>query len=395
MKGNLHPDNDLPVAERIAYLIAGFLRGTLTDAEHNELDAWVVASEENTRLFEHLTDEATIAEGLRWKEHLNEEATLQSIKARIRSPRKSRFRLLLPLSIAACVLLAALSIFFFTRTAPETPPVAQNNGGVQPGKDQAVLTLAGGRTIILDSAGSGMLANEGGVAIAKEPTGGIRYAGAGGTDLYQTLSIPRGGQYRLTLGDGTRVWLNAETSLRFPASFAAENRTVELQGEAYFEVAKDAGRPFRVAVRTRFGTPETVEVLGTHFNINGYVDDSSIRTTLLEGSVRVRHGPSSVVLKPGQAARGSSSGGLQVEEGDLSATAWKDGLFRFRSATIQTIAAQLSRWYDIEVEIRGAIPDHFNATIDRKEPLQDLLQVLEETHRVRFTLEGKKLIITP
>ncbi|RYZ91089.1 MAG: FecR family protein [Proteobacteria bacterium] len=394
MKGNFHPDNDLPVAERIAYLIAGFLRGTLTEAEHNELDAWVVASEENTRLFEHLTDETTIAEGLRWKEHLNEEAALQSIKARIGSPRKSRFRLLLPLSIAAS-LLVAIGIFFFTRTTPQPPPVAQDKGGIQPGKDQAVLTLAGGRTIILDSAGSGMLANERGVDIAKESAGGIRYAGAGGTDLYQTLSIPRGGQYRLVLGDGTRVWLNAESSLRFPASFADSGRTVELQGEAYFEVAKDAGRPFRVAVRTRFGTPQTVEVLGTHFNINGYGDDSSIRTTLLEGSVRVRHGPSYVMLRPGQAARGSANGGLQVEKGDPSATAWKDGLFRFRGATIQTIAAQISRWYDIDVQIRGNIPDHFNATIDRKEPLQDLLQVLQETHRVRFTLEGKKLIITP
>ncbi|GAA4339810.1 FecR family protein [Flaviaesturariibacter amylovorans] len=391
MNGNDLPDKDLPVAERIAYLIAGFLRGTLTTSEHNELDAWVVASEENTRLFEQLTDESTIEAGLRWQERLNEDAALEKVKGRI-APKPTRPLWLF--ALAACVLLFGIGLFLFTRTASAPSPVALSGTPGTPGRDQAVLTLAGGRTIILDAAANGTVASEGGIDVNKGAAGELLYQGTTAETLWHTVSIPRGGQYRLQLSDGSRIWVNAQSKLRFPASFADGERTVELEGEAYFEVAKDARRPFLVAVRVGAGTIQTVEVLGTHFNINGYGDEGGVRTTLLEGSVRVREGPHSVVLKPGEEASGE--GNLKVRAGDpVAATAWKDGLFRFRGASIQTIAAQLGRWYDLEVEVRGDIPDHFTATIDRKEPLQDLLKVLEDTRQVRFRLEGNKLIITP
>lgn len=398
MKPKASPgEPQLPLAERMAYLIAGFLRGTLTEAEHDELDAWIVESDENLRLFEELTDEENLQTAIAGRKRLEKERALPKPMepVGVTQSRQPLLRSLFPYLIAAALMLVAGLYFFAGRDAdPVHSGQALNTqeGAGRSAHHQAVLTLAGGRTIILDAAGSGLLINEGGVQVAKGAGGELVYTGQGAPAQYHTLSIPRGCQYRLVLSDGTRVWLNAESSLRFPAGFASGNRVVELRGEGYFEVAKEQERPFRVKSRTPAGEEQVVEVLGTEFTINGY--DAPLKTTLVEGSVRVEGAGRRVVLRPGEQAVAGKE--LKVVKADLQKeVAWKEGLFVFRDATIQEIAGQITRWYDVEVEYRGSVPYHFNATIEREAPLSRLLTVLEATRRVHFTLDGKKLIIGP
>jgi len=402
MKPNQPNGNkQLPVAERIAYLIAGFLGNTLTKVEHDELDAWVVAKEENTRLFEELTDEANIEAGIDWHKQLDQQKALSKIKEGLGLRQKSKpfLRSLWPYLVAASLIIAVVSIYLFKLKNPkvDTPAQAQTNNKevIKPGRDQAVLILSNGRTIILDSSGTGLLATEGEITVKKGSGGEIIYDGNDKQTRYNLVSTPRGGQYKLVLADGTIVWLNAESSLNFPAGFAADKREVELKGEGYFEVAKNDKKSFRVKVLTDTGEEESsVEVLGTHFNINSYGDEGMVKTTLLEGSVSVNRQGKEVILKPGQQAQ--IKNGIKVIAAEVEKeVAWKDGLFVFRDASIQTIGAQIARWYDVELEYKGNIAYHFNATIDRKEPLRNLLKLLEDTKRVHFKIDGKKLIIEP
>jgi len=390
---------ELPVAERIAYLIAGYLGNTLTEAEHDELDAWVVASEENTALFESLTDEANIEAGLAWQGQLDTKKAWEHIRQGTGLPqRPSRLRSLWPYVVAASILAAISGIYYFTsRSGGElaVQPARKEMDIVVPGKDQAVLTLANGRTIILDSARKGLLAKEGSISIEADADGAVQYTGNDHQMRYNQVATPRGGQFRIRLGDGTQVWLNAETSLRFPAGFSGEGREVVLQGEAYFEVAKDATRPFRVTIMKEGAPAGMVEVLGTAFNINAYGEETSIRTTLVEGSVRLQRGSEQVTLQPGEMALLHKEGLERSPAHIEKETGWKNGLFVFRDAPIETIGAQLARWYDLEVVYKGPVRSHFNATINRKETLQTVLDVLAATKRIQFTVDNRKLIITP
>jgi transmembrane sensor len=190
------------------------------------------------------------------------------------------------------------------------------------------------------------------------------------------------------------IWLNAESSLRYPTSFNGESRNVELDGEAYFEVTPDAKAPFIVTYKTPNNNNGTVKVLGTHFNVNTYGDEGTVVTTLLEGSVQVTGNGQSKLLKPGQQALCSSD--IKVVTTNTSeAVAWKDGKFLFRDATIHTIGEQIKRWYDIDVAYEGNITQHFNAEMSRDLPLSKLLDGLEGTMEVNFELKEKKLIIKP
>lgn len=393
-------DAQLPAAERIAYLIAGFLQNTLTEAEHDELDAWVIASEENTRLFEELTDEANIEAGIDWHKQLDQQKALNKIKESLGMARGSKtfLRSFWPYVVAASLIIATVSIYFLNSNDKEkTKPVLADKipeSIIHPARDQAVLTLANGRTIILDSNSAGLLAKEGNVTIKRNASGEIIYTGNDTQMKYNLVSIPRGGQYKLILGDGTKVWLNAESSIKFPAGFALNKRQVELRGEAYFEVEKNTSKPFIVKINTPSDDGGFVEVLGTHFNINSYGDEELVKTTLIKGAVRFEKEGKSVLLKPGQQAQS----GINIKIASVNTEeviAWKDGLFLFRDATIKTIGAQIARWYDLDVEYKGEISYHFNAAINRNEPLKNLLKLLEGTKRVRFTIEGKRLIIEP
>jgi ferric-dicitrate binding protein FerR (iron transport regulator) len=278
-------------------------------------------------------------------------------------------------------------------TAPlAVRPEKSGPADIAPGDNRAVLKLADGSTVLLDDAAEGELSRQANAVINKTADGQLVYENQAGTDpaplIYNTITTPRAGQYRLTLTDGTKVWLNAATSLQFPASFSGKERRVKLSGEAYFEVTKNSLQPFIVE------TPrQTIEVLGTHFNVNAYEEETATKTTLLEGRVKVATGSSSAVLKPGQQAA-SGTNAIQVNEADTEeAVAWKNGYFKFNKADIQTIMRQLERWYDVEVEYRGAVPtDLFVGKINRSENISGVLRVLELSE-VQFKIENRKIIV--
>lgn len=303
------------------------------------------------------------------------------------------------LSAAAAILLVAAISYYFLSPAKYTPvaePLKVSSSAttkdVMPGGDKAILTLSDGSTINLNAARTGMLAEQGGTGINKTGDGQLAYgSAANGTHakpLINTISTPRGGQFQVVLPDGTKVWLNAASSLKFPTVFSGESREVELTGEAYFEVAPNKSRPFLVSSR---GT--VIEVLGTHFNVMAY-DDEIFTATLLEGSVKVKHGMAERVIVPGQEARVENSIKVGSADGD-NAIAWKNGLTVFHNSSIESIMRQISRWYDLDVTYNGSVPQRlFTGKIPRSAPLSQVLKILELSD-IHFKIEEKQLIVTP
>jgi transmembrane sensor len=271
--------------------------------------------------------------------------------------------------------------------ANKTPVVV-----VAPGSNKAVLTLAGGQKIILDSAATGVLALQGNTQVHKLGDGKLVYEPeskeAYKEALNNTLATPRGGQYQLTLPDGTKVWLNAASSITYPTAFTGSARTVEMTGEAYFEVAHDKKHPFIVKAGGQI-----IRDIGTHFNVNVYTDEPNHVTTLLEGAVSVDGHP----LRPGEKATITATGDIRVSRGDPDqAVAWKNGLFDFTDAGVETVMRQLSRWYNVDVTYEGNIPSRqFTGMIGRSLTLDQVLKGLTK-ERVHYQIkEGNKLIITP
>lgn len=267
---------------------------------------------------------------------------------------------------------------------------------IVPGGNKAVLTLSDGSVVILDNAQNGILSQQGSTKVLKLNDGQLAYnangspLGNGGKVLYNTISTPRGGQYQMTLSDGTKIWMNAASSVRFPVTFSSTERRVELTGEAYFEVAKNTTKPFRVKT-----SRQEVEVLGTHFNINAYTDETTINTTLLEGKVKVTDaGEKSVVIIPGQQARLGKQLTVTDDIDTDEIVAWKEGLFSFKGADIQTIMRQVARWYDVEVVFEGKVPDKkYRGKISREINASQVLRILEESG-AKFRIEGKKIIVS-
>jgi ferric-dicitrate binding protein FerR (iron transport regulator) len=292
-------------------------------------------------------------------------------------------------------------------------PVASSHyrTDIAPGGNKAMLTLANGSTIVLDSAQDGTLAQQGTTKIIKLDGGALAYRAATdskgqatdqaiGQTGYNTIATPRGGQYRIILPDGSKVWLNAASSLRFPAAFTGGERTVELKGEAYFEIAKNAEKPFHVRVPAggTGGEDMDVEVLGTSFNVMAYANEEKIHTTLLEGKVKVKQGVLAENLSPGrQATVDQTTHAMEVTEGNIDqAVAWKDGLFRFKETDIRELMRQVERWYDVEVVYRTTRGDQdFTGVVSRDKNVSTLLQMLELTGTVHFRIEGKKIIVLP
>lgn len=301
---------------------------------------------------------------------------------------------------AAAVFLVAVSLgyFFMWGTAKnQNVSVSKPTPGnlIQPGGNKAILTLANGKQIILDNADNGDLTSEANVKVIKLSDGQISYQTTGNTNeiAYNTIITPNGGQYQLILSDGSKVWLNAASRLRFPASFVGKERAVELSGEGYFEIAPDRKRPFRVMVNDT-----KVEVLGTHFNINAYTDEPSMTTTLLEGKIKLNSGSSVHLLKPGQQALVLSPGNIQVvDNADLEeAIAWKNGKFIFNGNSIQSIMRQLSRWYDVKVEYSNNLPnDEYVGAIQRSDNISAMLHILEKTKTIDFKITGKQVTVLP
>lgn len=286
------------------------------------------------------------------------------------------------------------------KTKQSTTPLVQED--IEPGEDKAILTLGDGSKIILDDAQNGILANQGGNSVLKAAEGELIYSFAEesvkSTDkvseqvIYNTIETPKGGKFQVRLPDGSKVWLNAASSLRFPTSFSGSKRQVELKGEAYFEVAHDESKLFEVNTRN-----QVVQVLGTHFNINAYADEPSVNTTLLEGSVRVSDVRTNIsqLLKPGEQSQLTEHIEVVNVKNTAEAVAWKEGYFQFNEADIETVMRQLERWYDVKVKYEGEVPVYrFGGEIERSLSLLQVLKILEKT-KVHFRLEGREVIVMP
>jgi ferric-dicitrate binding protein FerR (iron transport regulator) len=381
-------------------LLKRYLDGQCSVREGEELFAWLASNEARRPLLEALERE--------FQAHAGEPAAevAGEISERIRGRlMKEVGKRPIPMRrtwMAAAAAILALGVGAYTwkthtRSAPASAPRAQQLPAqdVAPGGNKALLTLGDGRTIALDSVAEGQLVRQGGAGLVKVGEGQLAYKaeGAQGAVLYNTISTPRGGQYQVVLADGTRVWLNASSTLKFPTAFSGNERRVTLQGEGYFEVAPASYKPFRVTVGTM-----TVDVLGTHFDIMAYTDEKAVATTLLEGSVRVTEGSASGLVRPGQAALlDPEAHDIKVNAADTeAAVAWKNGYFRFDGVDLPVVMRQLSRWYDVDVDYQGKQGKtyEFVGTVARSANLSSVLKVLE-INGVQVKIQGKKLIVTP
>lgn len=298
---------------------------------------------------------------------------------------------------AVLFIVCGISALWFFKLEPDKNGTAENvkHQDLLPGKNQALLTLADGSQVVLGEASTGQLALQGNSKVIKSENGQLQYQSTGNSEkhtvLYNTLSIPRGGQYKLVLPDGTAVWLNAASSLKYPTSFTGKERIVQLEGEAYFEVAKNPGQPFKVEVKD-----VQITVLGTHFNINAYNDEAHIKTTLLEGSVRISKGSVQKLLQPGEQAISGKSSSIEIVKANFDEVlAWKNGYFNFHRSNLPEVMRQLSRWYDVDIRYEGRIPDReFGGEISRNSNASEVLKILELSN-VHFRIEGKHIVVMP
>ncbi len=306
-------------------------------------------------------------------------------------------------AVAAVFLMLNLgvAVYVYRNHEPDTVVKAPAIADIRPGTDQATLILSDGRRIPLSDAASGKLAEQSGVAISKTDDGQLIYAITGATDaaptdkvIYNTIETPQGGQYQVKLPDGTHVWLNAASSLRYPTSFPKiGHRAVALTyGEAYFEVSHDEDHTFVLS-----SGRQDIEVIGTKFNITAYPEDNLIKTTLLKGRVKVtdRLSKKTVELLPGQQSilQGDD---LRVKTTDeVNQQLWKDGKFTFDNESIRSIMQQVARWYQVKVVFRGPVDDiRLIGSVSRFENLSKLLEKLEQTGLVKFSWEGDQLIVS-
>jgi transmembrane sensor len=384
--------------EEFGSLCEKHLAGTCTAEEQRRFDAYLAAEQVPDEL---AWDEASMGAEQQVGEAIRKQlaGSVHQTKAK---PRRLTSRRLWV--VAASVLLLLSVGLYRWRTqqnqsavAVVMPPVSEP-ADFKPGRNKALLTLADGSTISLDDARNGLLAQQGASTVQKAQAGQLVYtpsaSSAGGTSeaAMNTVATPRGGQYQLVLPDGSKVWLNAASSLRFPTAFTGRERRVELTGEAYFEVAKNKQLPFKVSVEAT-----EVTVLGTHFNVMAYADEPSLTTTLLEGAVRVSGGGQQVLLRPGQQARQQAGGTMAVATVDpQNAVAWKNGQFIFNDEPIESIMRQISRWYDVEVEYQGTMKGkEFNGTVSRFDNASQVLHMLELTGAIHFNTQGNRIIVQP
>jgi ferric-dicitrate binding protein FerR (iron transport regulator) len=374
---------------QISELLKKYQEKTLSDEDQDKLDAWYLkkASNSNLQLNEYELEDSYKL--LKSKLPLQEETKVVRLWPRI--------------AVAASIaVLIATGIFYFTQPKEENVQVAAKPQEIAPGGTKGVLTLSNGKQIVLSEiTAKDTIAQEGEeneVTIKMNANGEVTYIINPNTDggkddnSFNTLSTPIGGQYNIILADGTKVYLNAVSSIKYPTQFNGDKRVVELEGEAYFEVAKNKNKPFIVKSNN-----QSIEVLGTHFNVHSYNNESVVKTTLLEGSVAVTYKNQKAILKPGQQSDVSDNfSKIKVKEVDPEeAVAWKNGRFKFDNADLKNVMRQLERWYGIKVEYRGNVSDvRFNGGTFRNKNLSEVLKVLELSN-IKFKVEGKTVIVDP
>lgn len=372
----------------------------LKKEEQEHLDQWLEASAHNRQLWQDMQQEDWLQNNLDIFNRIDQEAAWQKILSlRTEKPLVKRMMPVWARYAAAAVIVACVAVGALLWQRPVTPPEAiaqvQTPSDIPPGKEGAILTLADGSTINLDDRQQGLIARQGGTRLSLEE-GRLVYKPSGSDAVsYNTITTPRGRQFQLVLPDGSRVWLNAGSSLTYPTAFTGKERSVAISGEAYFEVTHNPQKPFRVQINEA----TRVEVLGTRFNVHSYSNEPSVQTTLMEGSVRVRSGANGAVLKPGQQAQTSAAGQapgmvnvLQVADPER-VIAWKNGLFSFDKTGIRDVMRQIERWYDLDVTYEGTVPEvQLTGEISRNVRLSEILAMLEYKG-IPFRIKDKAIII--
>jgi transmembrane sensor len=420
---------------RITSLIEKFLEERLSSEEETELKEWLAEAGHNDSFFQQITNREALREKLKYYAGTDSEAiwnkTLQKIDggAKLVDLYPTKKTLKIPfgkIAVAASILIliAAGTWFYFSQstfkqTADKGKEVpATNNSPIVPGGNKAILTLADGKTTIaLATAQNGNLAEQGHMQISKID-GRLIYTRKPDSDgslssqgIYNTVTTPRGGEYQITLPDGSKVWLNAASSLRFPIAFAGNERIVELTGEAYFEVnpqeqitaksgnasnSKMAKTPFIVKINTPAGNKNEVEVLGTHFNVMAYTDESAIKTTLVEGKVKVTSGSSIQTIRPGEQAR-LSEGTISVKNVEANdVVSWTSGFIPVSGPDIEYTMRQISRWYDVNIIYQGKRPEGgFEGKLPRSYSIENVIKLLNANNiKARLNEKSRAIIVT-
>lgn len=385
----------------VAELIGKLLNGDISAEEDLWLKDWINESAENRAQFEKLTDAGFLENKLNyWNKIDNDKAwneLLEKLPETELEPAK-RFNYLSLLKYAAIVILAlSISILLYRDNRSSTKidhnkSIAQNP--IRPGSNHAILILGNGQKVALKNHTQVSINEDDGTAVSnKNEILAYKHTGkanAGQQVIYNTIVVPRGGEYQLVLADGSKIWMNSSSSLRYPTSFSGSERKVYLSGEAYFEVAKNAKMPFIVKT-----DKAEVKVLGTHFNVKAYNDEDLCKTTLLEGAVSVQSSAMINEIKPGQQAIINGQGQQKITS-DINVeeeVAWKNGLFMFTKADIKDVMQQVSRWYDIEVVYEGKVPDlQFTGQLSRKVDFSGFTNILKYAG-LNFTIKGETVIV--
>lgn len=401
MNGQKQPEGiEMEESIQVAGWIAGHLKDELTDAEKILLEKWLSASEANKALFDELVSKAFHQAELPFFFDIDTDKAWSRLAAAhedngllVSHEAAAAKRKLGPWLWAAAAAVV-ITGFYLVKTLFFFPPAPQaSTHEILPGDNRATLTLSDGTVIPLSSVADGGIASQGNVTVVKLD-GMVQYQPKGESNevVYNTIQTPKGGKYQLVLSDGTVVWLNASSSLRFPNVFNGTDRNVELKGEGFFEVSKNAKKPFKVKLEEG----AEIEVFGTSFNINAYQDEQMVRATLIEGKIGLSIKGMNRNLVAGQQARvmkGQSAitvvDGVEMDE----VVGWKNDLFVFKSLDIQSIMRQISRWYDVEVVYAGELSkETFSGVVSAKSNLSQVLKILEEGG-VAFKIEGRKIIV--
>jgi transmembrane sensor len=371
--------------KELEQLLEKYNKGEATPAEKALIESWYLTYRNDGPNASHQQLEE------------DQQESLNKLLFQINSTSKRSYTRAFAIAASVLVFITA-GVLMFMHHQPAKQQFAASKpvkNDIAPGGNKAILTLANGSTVVLTDAKNGKLASQGGVVVSKTADGQVKYAGSttsSTTLVYNTATTPKGGQYQFILSDGTKVWLNSASSIKYPVNFIGNERKVELTGEAYFEVAHNAAKPFRVV-----SSGQTVEVLGTHFNINAYADENGVKTTLLQGSVKVSsaYGGSSII-KPGEQAQFNNGKINVVSDVDLdAAVAWKNGLFNFEDSNIQEVMRQFARWYDVDVKYEGELPSrHFSGEIPRNLNATQMLDILS-FKKIHYKLQGKTIIVMP
>jgi transmembrane sensor len=368
----------------IKELLMRYREGNCTEQEKESVELWF--------------DITSKQSDWQWMSAAQKESTrtsiLKGIKEVTQQPEQEKFRIWPYISVAASVLILLFASWYFYFSSQKghlQKPFHQI--AVAPGSKQAMLTLSDGSSVIVGDAASGVVASDGSSRVLKNSNGALEYQSENNHSKHtgrNTLAVPRGGTFQITMSDGTKAWINSATTITYPAGNTDSERLVELTGEAYFEVAKDKKRPFKVISN---GTE--VLVTGTHFNVSAYEDDQQVTTTLAEGSVVVSNQGHQRTLIPRQQSVSSASGDITLGEVDVeSALAWKEGYFVFEDQDLKSVMKMVSRWYDVEIEYQGAIPEYrFGGTFSKSKDLDGLLSYLQQLSNIQFKQHGKKIII--